>query len=125
MRQVTPTAAIHQRVLVNPPHPRRVWTQGRLRLGRQARRDLAEIFQDPRTRPVQIRAVGENHIDKGIAETGIAAHRHRAWHREQRGRQRIGHLTFHHLRGLTGITRLYNHLHVGQIRQGVQGNMPR
>ena len=79
--QIVAAGAIHQGVFVNPADSGSVRSQRRLRLGRQTRRDLTEVFQHPRARPVQIRAIGEDHVDEGIAEAGIAAHRHRARHR--------------------------------------------
>ena len=111
---------IHQCVFVNPTDAGAIgsetWFRGR---GKTAG-DLAEVFQDARTRPVQIRLVIEDHVDIRIPKEGIASHHTCAGHRQHCRRQRIGHLIFDNLGRLTWEFRSDDDLSVGQIGQCIQ-----
>ncbi|MNF41891.1 hypothetical protein D3C84_229290 [compost metagenome] len=123
LRQVMLTAAVDQGVLVDPADPGGVRPQRRFGAGRQAALDLAEVFQHPRTRPVEVGVVLEQHIDEAVAEERVAAHGLRPRYREHGGGQRIGHLVLDDLRRLARIGRADDHLHVGQVRQRIDGRV--
>ncbi len=110
---------VHQGVLVYPAHPGGVRPELGLGPGRQIGGHLTQVLQHPGTRPVEIRAVVKQHIDEGVAEEGVAAHRGGARHRQHGGGERVGHLILHHLGRLARVGGLDDHLHVGEIRQGV------
>ena len=123
LAQVVLAAAVHQRVLVHPAHAGGVRPKARSSALGQLRGNLAEVLQHPRPRPVQVGAVLEYHVHVGITKKRIAAHVHRARHRQHGGGQRIGHLVFDHLRRLAGKRRFDDHLHIRQVRQGVDGGL--
>ncbi|MNX81748.1 hypothetical protein D3C86_1134430 [compost metagenome] len=113
LRQVVSTTAIHQCVLVDPAHSRRIRPQRRLGAGRQPTLYLAQVLQHPRASPIQVSAVFKQHVDKAVTEEGITTHGLGARHREHGGGQRIGHLVLDNLRRLSCIRGADNHLHIG------------
>ncbi|MEA3221166.1 MAG: hypothetical protein OZX49_02285 [Immundisolibacter sp.] len=121
LRQVVPATFVDQRVLVNPADAGGIRPQRRSGTRRQARLHLAQVLQHPRARPVKISAVLEQHVDVAVAKERETAHRLRPRHRQQGGGQRIGDLILHHPRRLAGIRGAHDDLHVGQVRQGVDG----
>src|ERR1035437_3665074 len=76
--------------------------QGCHAFGHAARREV-EVFQNARTRPVDVRAVLEDDVDEGGAEKGEATHDLGFRHREHRGCERVGDLVLDHLRRLAGV----------------------
>ena len=95
-------AAVDQGVLIDPAHAGGIRAQsGGDALG-QAILGLVEVLQHARARPVEIGVVLEQHVDEGVAEERVAAHRLRPRDREHRGGQRIGHLVLDDLRRLAG-----------------------
>ena len=117
--EVMLATAVHQRILINPTHSCGIWAQRRFGAGGQAALNLAQVLQHPRTRPVQVGAVFKQHVDKAVAEKRIATHGLGARHREHGGGQRVSDLVFDNLRGLPRVRRADNHLHIGQVRQGI------
>ncbi len=119
LAEIVLSAAINQRVFVNPAQPRGIGTEG----GRDARRQtiagLAQVLQHARTGPVQIGAVVEQHVDVGVTEKREGPHRRRAGHREHGGGQWIGDLILDYLRRLARVAGADDHLGVGQIGQRV------
>ncbi len=119
LRQVVVTTAVDQCVLVDPADAGGIRTERRLGTTRQPTLHLTQILQHPRTRPVQVGAVLEQHVDIAVAEERVTANGFRTRHREHGGGQRIGHLILDNLRRLPWIRRADDHLHVGQVRQGI------
>ena len=111
--------SVYQRIQIHPAHAGGIRPQLWPGTGGQGGRDLGQVFQHSRARPVSIGLFIEDHINIGVAEEGIAAYCHRAGHRQHGGCQRIGDLVFHHLGCLPGIAGLDDHLHVGQVRDGI------
>ncbi|OIQ89007.1 hypothetical protein GALL_291300 [mine drainage metagenome] len=103
LTQVPRAAGIGQGVLINPVHPRAVRPQRRADAWRQFGLHLTEILEDKVARLIDVGAILEDDVDKGVAEHRIAAHRARARHRLQGGLQRIGHLILDDLRRLPGV----------------------
>ena len=68
LRQVMLAAAVNQCVLVDPANASGVRPQRRFGRCGQARLQLAEVFQHPRARPIQVGAFVEQHIDVAVAE---------------------------------------------------------
>ena len=118
--QVMLSRAIHQGILIDPTDGGGVRPQ--LGAGRdgEARRHLAQQFQYPGTGPVGVGAIPEDDINIGIAVHGIAAHGHGPSDGPQGGGDGVGHLVFHHLGGLTGVTGLDDNLDVRQVGNGVE-----
>ncbi len=110
---------VNQCVLIDPAHPGSIGAELGAGGGGQVGRDLAQILQHPGTGPVEVGVVVKQYIDEGVAEEGVAAHRGGPRHRQHGGGERIGHLILYHLRCLARVGGLDDHLHVGEIRQGI------
>ena len=113
----------HHRILVDPADAGGVGTDRRRHAGRQSRGRAVEEFEHARARPIDVGAVLEDDVDEGDAEEREAAHHLRLRHRQHRRRQRIGDLVLDHLRRLTGIFGVDDHLRVGEIRNGIERQM--
>ena len=66
--QIVLAGAVDQGVLINPAHPGGVGAQCRLGRCRQPGLHLAEVFQHPRARPVEICPIFKDDIDKAVTE---------------------------------------------------------
>jgi hypothetical protein len=108
------------RVLIDPADTRGVRPQLRRDALGQSACSEVEVFEDARTRPVDIGAILKNHIDKRGAEEGEASNHLGFRHREHGRGQRIGDLVLDHLRRLSRHLGVDDHLHVGQVGQSVQ-----
>ena len=120
LAQVVLAGAVDQRVLIHPADPGSIGAKRSADTFGQCGRNLTEVFQNPRARPVQIGAVFKDDIDEGVVEKRVPAHGHGARHRQHGGSQRVSNLVLDHLRRLAGIAGLDDDLHVGQIRNRVQ-----
>ena len=116
LREVVPAAAIDERVFVDPADACRVRAERGDGVLRQARLHLVQVLEHARARPIEVRAVVEQHVDERVAEERVAAHRLRARHRQHRRRERVGDLVLDDLRRLARVRGPDDHLHVGQIR---------
>ncbi|MNJ31979.1 hypothetical protein D3C77_266340 [compost metagenome] len=119
LAQVMLAGSVYQSVLVDPTHPGGVRAELGAGGGGETRGHLTQILQYPGTGPIEIRAVVKQHIDEGVTEEGVAAHRGRPRHRQHGGGERVGDLILHHLGRLPRVGRLDDHLHIGEIRQGI------
>src|SRR6185437_7867524 len=113
----------HHRILVDPADAGGIGTDRRRHTGGQSRGRAVEEFEHARARPVDVGAVLEDDIDKGNPEEREPAHDLGTRHRQHCGGQRIGDLVLDHLRGLTGVFRIDDHLRVGEVRNGVEWQM--
>ncbi len=120
LRQVMASRAIHQGVLVDPADTGGIGTKTGRNAGGQAFARLVQVFQHPRTGPVEIGAILEQHVDIGVAEEGIATHRGGTRYRQHGGGERIGDLVLHHPRRLAGEGRADDNLHIGKVGNGIQ-----
>jgi hypothetical protein len=118
--QVMPAAAIDQGIAVDPAHPGGIRSESRLRALGQGGRHLIQIFQDPRARPVDVGPVLEEDVNEAVPEEAVTAHHARAGHREHGSGDGIGDLLLDHLGRLTRERRADDHLHIREVRDGVQ-----
>ncbi len=90
------------------------------------RRDAesAQVFEHAASRPVRIGAVLKNHIDEREPIERIAAHDLRLRHREHFGGDRVSHLVLHDLWRLARPFGVNDHLRIGEIGNGVEGDVP-
>ncbi len=119
IREAVCAGLVHQRVLINPAHARRVGTEFGCDARRQLAGDLRKVLVHPTARPVQIGAVLENHVHvrkPKIAGTADGLHARRA---EQRGDDRIGDLVFHDVRAAVPL-RKHDDLRVAEIGDRIQ-----
>ena len=111
---------INERVFVNPPDPSGVRAKRRVYIFRQLIADLVQIFEDARTRPVDIGAVFENHAYKRKTEEALAPGVFYVRRGGKRADNRVRNLVFHNGRSASRPFGENDHLHVGKIRDGVE-----
>ncbi len=116
-------AAIDERVFVYPACSRGVRTDYRMNVRGQAACDLLHVFQNSRTRPVQIGGVFKNDKDVGITEHGLRPHSFYVRRSQKRGDDGIRDLIFDDVGRLARPGRVDNDFHVGNIGQGVERNL--
>jgi hypothetical protein len=104
-----------ERVLVDPPDARGVRAELRLDAGRQAVPDRRQVFENTAARPVDVRAVLEQHVAERQLEHRHATHVRGPGHGQQRTGQRVGDLIVDDLRVLARILGDDDDLHVGQV----------
>ena len=119
-RKIVSPGRIQHRILINPAHTCSIWPQLRRHPLRQSIRRGIEILQHPTARPVHIRSIFKNYIHIRNAKKRISPHRLCIGHGQHRRRQRIRHLIFDHLRRLTRIFAIHDHLHIRQIGNRIQ-----
>ena len=107
-------------ILIDPADTCRVRSDAGRNTRGQASRGRTQIFKHPRTRPIEIGAILEDHIDEGDAEKGEAAHDARLRHGEHGGGQRISDLVLNNLRRLARILGIDDDLHVGEVGDCVE-----
>ena len=90
---------------------------------RQLSAEAAEIFQHPAARPVRVRAVLENDIDKRETVKGIAAHRLLPRHGQHLGCDGVGDLVLDDVRRLAFPRRVNDDLRVREVGDGVERNV--
>ena len=109
--------------MVDPADAGGVRPERRRHAVRQAPRGRVEIFEHARARPIDVRAVLEDHVDERHAEIGEAAHHARFRHGEHGGGQRIGDLVLDHLRRLARIFGVDDDLRIGEVGNGIERQM--
>jgi hypothetical protein len=112
----------HQGVLVHPAHARGVGSQSGLDSARKIRSHGREHLLHPGTRPVEVGALLEDHVGERLPEERIPPHHAGPGSGHQPPGKRLGHLVLHHLRRGTFPGSLHDHLRIGEIGDGVQGN---
>ena len=112
-----------QRVHEGPADAGRVGRQSRRDARGQASRNEVQVFEHAAARPVHVGAVFEDDVDEREAEEGIAAHDLGVRDRQHLRRQRIGDLILDDLRRLAGVFGVDDHLHVGEVGDGVHGRV--
>ena len=94
-------ALVDDGILVDPACARRIGADRRMYVLRQPPADLLQVFNDPRARPVEVRAILKDYIDVGIPEHGLRANGFDMRGGQQAGDDRIGHLVFDDVGRLT------------------------
>ena len=122
--EVVRAAFIHQGVGEDPAHARRVRAEDRGGALGQPPRYLLQVFQHARARPVDVGPVLENGVDEGEPEIGKAAHGLDPRGRDEGGHDRVGDLVFDQVRAAAFPGRVDDHLHVGDVRYGVERDVP-
>jgi hypothetical protein len=110
-----------QGVFVDPADTGGIGTQGGGHPLGQAAGNEIQVLQHTAAGPVKVGTVLENDVDERNAEKGEPAHHLGKGYRQHGRGQRVGDLVFHHLGRLTGVFGKDDHLHVGQVGNGVQG----
>ena len=119
LTEIVAPGPVNQHILIDPADSGGVWPQFRGRSCRQAGLNLCQIFQDPRTRPVQIRPVLEDDIDVRVAKERETTHVDGTGHGQHGSCDGIGDLVFDDLRRLPRIRCLDDHLNVREVRNRV------
>lgn len=77
-----------QHVVEDLPQRRRIRSHRWRHTFRQRTGCRRQTLQNPRARPVEVRAIGEGHLHEAVTEHALAANAFRMRHGEQRDRQR-------------------------------------
>ena len=109
-----------QRVLEDPADAGRIRPELRRHPGRQVALGGAEVFEHPRTCPVDIGPVLENNVNVGGAEHRKTAHDLSLGYRQHGRGQRVGDLVLDDLGRLPGIGRVDDDLDVGEVGQRIK-----
>ena len=80
----------------------------------------AHVLEHAAARPVDVGAVLEDDVDERHPEHRLAAHRLHLGRGDQRGRDRVGDLVLDQIGALPHPLGEDDHLHVGEIRDGVE-----
>ena len=123
IRQAVLVAVVNENIFVDPAGAGRVGPEHGINAGRQLALQLLQVFEHPRARPVEIRAVLEDDVHVGIAEHGLRAHCLDLRRGEHRGDDGVGHLVFDDVGRLARPVGVDDDLHVGNIRQSVERNV--
>ena len=113
---------IHQRVFIDPADARGVRPQRGPDARRQIAHDLIEIFQHARARPIHVRAVLEDDVHERQSEEGLTPHIFDVRRGRQHADDGISDLILDQLRIATRPFGEHDHLHVGQIGNGIQAH---
>ena len=88
----------------------------------QSSLDLLHVFKNARPRPVEIGPILEDDEDIGISEHCLGADRFDVGRSEKLCHDGIGDLVFDEAWRLAGPRRVNDDLHIGDVRQRIQGN---
>src|ERR1700753_3287966 len=94
------SALVYDGILEDPTRARRIWADGRMHVGRQSPADLLEVFDDARTRPIEVCSILEDDINIGIPEHGLRTHGFNVRRGQQARHDRIGDLILNDVRWL-------------------------
>ncbi len=125
LREVVRPRRVAERVLVDPADARRVRPERGARALGQPVLDLREVFEHAAPRPVHVGPVLEDDVDEARPEHRVAADGLGERDREERRRERVRHLLLDDLRPLAGVLRPHDDLHVGEVRDRVDGRVQR
>ena len=89
----------------------------------QATRDLLQVFENARTRPIQIGSVFKDDEDVGVAKHGLCPHGLYVRCGEKRSDNGISDLVLDKAGRLTRPRGVDNHFHVGNVWQGIERDM--
>src|ERR1700731_514363 len=97
LRQVELVRIVDERVLVNPAHSGRVWPDCRVHAFRQRAADRVQVFNDARTRPINVGSVLEDYVDERFTEHRFAADKSYLWSGNETCGNRISDLVLYEI----------------------------
>src|SRR6266568_8365902 len=115
--------AVNERVFIDPSSASRIRTNGGMYVCGEAPGNCLQIFHNPRTGPIYICAIFENYEHIRVVEHGLCAHGFHLRRGQQGGNDRVRDLVFYVVGWLALPIGMNDHLHIGNVRQGVQRNM--
>ena len=107
-----PAGLVHEDVLEAPADARGVGAQVGVDVPRKLSLQAVQVLEHTASRPVQVRAVLEDHVDIGEAEEGVAANGLDLRRGDQGGDDRVRHLVLDQVGVLTLPVRVNDHLHI-------------
>src|SRR5581483_10260674 len=118
--QIVFARVINQRVFVNPADRSRVRADHGIHTLGERPAHRIQILDDPRARPIDVRAVFKNDVNKRFAEHRFAANKLYFRHGNEDAGNRIRDLIFDKIRRASFPLGVNDHLHVAQIGNGIQ-----
>src|SRR5947208_6518796 len=118
--EVMLSVIVNERVFVNPADARCVRANNRIHPFGQRAADRVEIFDDARTRPINVGAVLEDYVDERLAEHRFATDEFHFWRGNEEGGNGICDLVFHQVGRAAFPFRVNNYLHVAQVGNCVE-----
>ena len=103
---------IDEHIFIDPTSARCIGTNGRMYVCRKPSGDRLQVLHDPRTGPIDIRPVFEDHEDIGVIEHGLRAYRFHPRCGQQGRHDRVRNLIFISVGGLTLPVGMNDDLHV-------------
>jgi hypothetical protein len=122
VRRGQAAGVVHEGVLEDPADAGSVRPELGLDAGREQRLDLAQVLEDAAARPVDVRAVLEDHVDVAEAEVREAADDLDVGCPEERGHDGVGDLVLHDVRAAVpaGVD---DDLRVRQVGDRIDGDV--
>src|SRR5580700_322551 len=114
---------IDEHILVDPTRTGRIGTDGGTDVCGKPTGNRLQILHNPRTGPIDIGPVLKHHKDVGVIEHGLRAYRFHPRPSQQRSDDWIGDLIFDDVGWLAFPIGVNDHLHIRNVRQGVQRNV--
>src|SRR6266849_9338366 len=114
---------IDEHIFIDPAGSGRVRADGRMNVCGKPTRDRLQILHNPRTSPINVRPVFEDNKDVRVIEHGLCAYRLHLRRSQEGSDNGVGDLIFDDVGWFAFPVGVNDHLHVGNIRQGVQRNV--
>src|SRR6266849_3505045 len=114
---------IDEHILVDPTRTGRIGTDGGMDVCGKPTGNRLQILHNPRTGPIDIGPVLKHHKDVGVIEHGLRAYRFHPRRSQQGSDDWVGDLIFDDVGWLAFPIGVNDHLHIRNVRQGVQRNV--
>ena len=114
---------VNQRVLKYPARPGRIGTKHRFCVRRQPTLNGLQVFENARTRPIEISAVLKDDINVGIGEHRLRANGFDVRCRKQVADDGVSDLVLDHIWWLPRPRGVHDDLHIGDVGQGVKRHL--
>ena len=124
VRKAVLVGAVNHRVFVHPSRTGGVGPNHRRYVFWQDPLELLDIFKNARPRPVEVGAVFKNCEDVGVSKHRLRADGLHMRGGQQRCYDRVGDLVLNNIGGLPCPRDVHDHLHIGDVRQSIQRNLP-
>src|SRR6266852_9979294 len=116
------SAIVNQRVLVHPSHAGRVGANDRVYTLRQRAAHRIQIFNDARSRPINIGTVLEDDVNERFAEHRFAAHELYFGRGDEDGGNWISDLVLDQIGRTSLPIRIDDHLDIAQVGNRIEWN---